>query len=184
VRLAKRAVELGKDDAVALMAAGIALSYFGDLYDAAAFVDQALELNPNLALAWLFGGYVKTWLGEPEEGIERITHAMRLSPHDPAFFLALSVTAQAHFIAGRYVEAFSWAEKAARANPDKLVSYSAVAACGVLAGQAAVAERAVERLRQLQPGLRTADLMELLPLRRPEDRARWVDGLRKAGVPE
>jgi TolB-like protein/Flp pilus assembly protein TadD len=184
-RLAKRAVELGKDDAVALMAAGFALAYVvGDIEDGAAFIDQALVLNPNLASAWMFSGQLKVWLGQPETAIERLTHAMRLSPQDPQLVHVHRNTAQANFIAGRYVEAFSWAEKAARAIPDNLITDGTVAACAALAGRLADAERAVARLRQLQPQLRISDLMDLFPLRRPEDRARWVEGLRKAGLPE
>jgi TolB-like protein len=65
-RLARRAVELGKDDALALATAGITLAFVvGDLDDGAAYIDQALALNPNLAWAWLFNSFVKTLLGEP-----------------------------------------------------------------------------------------------------------------------
>ena len=50
-RLARRAGELGRDDAVALCSAGIALAFVvGDLEDGAALIDRALVLNPNLAL--------------------------------------------------------------------------------------------------------------------------------------
>src|SRR5262249_50295766 len=49
-RLAQQAIELGRDDAVALCYAGLALGYVvGDLHNAAAFVDRALALNANLA---------------------------------------------------------------------------------------------------------------------------------------
>jgi tetratricopeptide (TPR) repeat protein len=59
-RFARRAVALGKYDAVALATAGMALAYVvGDLDEGAAFIDQALVLNPNLAWARLFSGYVK-----------------------------------------------------------------------------------------------------------------------------
>jgi hypothetical protein len=45
-----------------------------------------------------------------------------------------------------------------------------------------VAEKAVARLRHLQ--LRISDLMEIFPIRQPEHRAKWLEGLRIAGVPE
>src|SRR5262249_52889747 len=57
-RLARRAVEVGKEDAVALSTAGFALAYVvGDLDDGAAFIDRALVLNPNLASTWYFSGW-------------------------------------------------------------------------------------------------------------------------------
>ena len=68
-RLAQRAVELGKDDAIALADGGYALAYVvHDLGVGAALIDRALVLNSNLAEAWSFGGWVKNWLGEPEAG--------------------------------------------------------------------------------------------------------------------
>ena len=52
-RLAQRAVELGKDDAIVLAASGIALAYVvRDLEVGAALIDRALVLNSNLAEAW------------------------------------------------------------------------------------------------------------------------------------
>ena len=83
-RLAQRAVELGKDDAIALAASGYALAYVvRDLGVGAALIDRALVLNSNLAEAWFCGGWAKIWLGEPEPAIERFARAMRLSPLDP-----------------------------------------------------------------------------------------------------
>ena len=53
-RLAQRAVELGKDDAIALAASGWALAYVvRDLEVGAALIDRALVLNSNLAEAWI-----------------------------------------------------------------------------------------------------------------------------------
>jgi hypothetical protein len=95
---------------------------------------------------------------------------MRLSPHDPRFFHAQSFTAVAHFISSRYAEALSWVEKAVRANSDDVLNNGVVAACAALAARLADAGRAVARLRQLQPQLRISDLIDLFPLRRPDDR--------------
>ena len=181
--MARRAVELGKEDALALATAGIALAYVvGDLDDGAAFIDQALALNPNLAWAWLFGAYTKAWLGEPEVAVERVTRAMRLSPQDSQFFNMQTAMSQALFFAGRYAEALSWAEAAVRGHPGYGFASGFVAASAALAGRPEVAEKAVARLRHLQ--LRISDLMEMFPLRQPAHRAKWLEGLRIAGVPE
>jgi TolB-like protein len=84
-RLARRAVELGKDDAVALARSGHALAHLaGDLDRGIALTDRALALNPNSAAAWLLGGYLRISRGEPDAAIERFARAMRLSPLDPA----------------------------------------------------------------------------------------------------
>ena len=184
VKLARRAAALGWDDAVALCGAGLPLAWTGgELDDGAALIDRALQLNPNLAMAWLFSGWVKVWLGEPEAAIEHLARAMRLSPNDPNVFNMQAATALAHFFAGRYAEASSWAGAAVREKPNHLIATSVVAASGALAGRSAEAEKAMVRLRQLDPALRLSNLGNLGPIRRPEDIARWSEGLRKAGLP-
>ncbi len=184
-RLARRAAELGRDDAVALCTAGFALAWVvGDVDDGAALIDRALALNPNLAWAWLFSGWAKVWLGEPEVAIERAARAMRLSPQDPHMFTMQADIACAHFFAGRYDEAWSWAETAVREKPDYGFPTCVAAASAALAGRLAEAEKAMARLRQLMPELRISNLKDLFPIQRSEDFARWAEGLRKAGLPE
>jgi tetratricopeptide (TPR) repeat protein len=184
-RLARRAVELAHDDAVALSMAGFALADFvGDIEDGDAFIDKALELNPNLAWAWLYSGWVKTACGDADLGIERIARARRLSPNDPQDFSAQNAMSLAYFIAGRYGEALACAQAAFRDRPNLLLTNCLAAACATMAGQPAEARKAVERLRRLHPNLRVTDARFLVMGRRPEDIARWTDALHQAGLPE
>jgi TolB-like protein/class 3 adenylate cyclase/Tfp pilus assembly protein PilF len=184
-RRGRRAAELGRDDAEALCSAGIALAFVvGDLEGGAAYIDRALVLNPNLAWAWLFSGLTKIWLGEPAAAIEDAARAMRLSPHDTQLFAMQSVMAWAHFFLGQYAEATSSAEMVIRQVPDHLPATSVAAAAAALAGNHAAARRAMARLRQIMPDLRISNLEDVTQLRRPEDFARWAEGLRKAGLPE
>ena len=184
-RLARQAAELGRDDPIALCAAGMALAYVvGDLDEGAALIDRALSLNPNLAWAWLFSGWVRVWLGQPEVAIEHETKAMRLSPHDSAFFNMQAATALAHFFAGRYVEALSWVERAIRAQPNHIIALCTAAATSALLGRNGEAKTTLVRLRQLDPALRISNLEEVIPIRQPEHFAIWAEGLRKAGLPE
>jgi TolB-like protein len=184
-RLAQRAVELGKDDAIALAASGFALAYVvRDLALGAALIDRALRLNSNLAEAWSFGGWVKNWLGEPEAAIERFARAMRLSPLDPSLRTP-SGTAHAHFFLGRYDEAASWAAMALQDNPDYQPGLRIAAASNAMAGRPEQAHKAVARLRLLNPTLRVSTLKDVLgPFRRAEDLLRYEEGLRQAGLPE
>jgi TolB-like protein/class 3 adenylate cyclase len=185
-RLAQRAVELGKDDAIALAAGGNALAYVvRDLGVGAGLIDRALVLNSNLADAWNFGGWVKIWLDEPETAIERFARAMRLSPLDPWLMGMRGGTAHAHFFLGRYDEAASWAAMALQDNPDYQPGLRIAAASNAMAGRPEQAHKAVARLRQLNPALRVSNLKDVVgPFRRAEDLARYGEGLRQAGLPE
>ncbi|MCK1679992.1 adenylate/guanylate cyclase domain-containing protein [Bradyrhizobium sp. 147] len=184
-RLAQRAVELGKDDAIALAASGYALAYVvRDLEAGAGLIDRALVLNSNLAEAWSFGGWVKNWLGEPEAGIERFARAMRLSPLDPSLLRMRSGTAHAHFFLGRYDEAASWAAMALQDSPGYQPGLRIAAASNAMAGRSEQARKLMARLRQLNPALRISNLKELLAPWRAEDFSRYEEGLRRAGLPE
>jgi tetratricopeptide (TPR) repeat protein len=184
-RLARRAVELGRDDAVALTRSGSVLGHLaGDLDGGIALIDRALVLNPNLASAWFLGGFLRVWHGEPDGAVEHFAHAMRLSPLDPEMYRMQAGTALAHLFAGRFEAASSWAEKASRDLPSFLLPASIIAASHALAGRTDEARRAMDHLRQLDSTLRISNLEDWLPIHRPEDLATFADGLRKAGLPE
>jgi TolB-like protein/Tfp pilus assembly protein PilF len=185
VRLARRAVELGKGDAVALTRSGHALAHLaGDLQGGIALLDRALMLNPNLAAAWLLGGFLRLWHGETELAIEHLARAMRLSPLDPELYRMQAGMAAAHLFVGRFDTSSSWAEKALQDVSSLLLAAAVLAASHALAGRTAEAQRAMAHLRKLDPALRLSNVSEWLPIHRPDNLATLVDGLRRAGLPE
>jgi TolB-like protein len=184
-RLARRAVELGKDDAMALARSGHALAHLtGDVNGGITLTDRALALNPNLAAAWFLGGFLRIWHGDQDEAVERFARAMRLSPLDSELYRMQAGTAMAHLLAGRFDAASSWAEKAVSQLPIFLIAVSIIAASHALAGQDEEARRAMDDLRRLDPKLRISRLQEWLPLQRAEHIATFAEGLRRAGLPE
>jgi len=185
VRLARRVTELGKDDAIALSTGGLALAYVtGDLEGGAALIDRALALNPNLTTAWYASGWVRAFLGETDLAIDHVARAMRLSPLDPLMFLMQAVTAVAYFVAGRYAEAAEWAAKANREQPSFLGAIRNLAASNALCGHLEQAQKALARAHDLDPGLRISNLKDRVGPYRPDDFARFAEGMRLAGLPE
>jgi tetratricopeptide (TPR) repeat protein len=182
-RLARRAVDLGRDDAVALTRGGHALAHLtDDVAGGIALLDRALVLNPNLAPAWFLAGFLRTWNGEPDAAIEHFAHAMRLNPLDPELYRMQAGLAAAHLFAGRFDAASSCAEKAFRELPSFLMVVSVIAASHALADRPDEAQRAMKHLRELDPTLRVSNLADWLPIRRPQDLATFANGLRKAGL--
>lgn len=184
-RLARHAVKLGKDDAVALTRAGSALAHLaGDLDGSVALLERAKMLNPNLAAVWFLGGFVRVWLGDPDSAIAHFTQAIRLSPLDPEMYRMQAGMAAAHLFAKRFDEASSWAAKSFRDLPTFLIVAAFAAASHALAGRTDEARRAMQHLRLLDPTLCISNLTNYLPIHRPQDLAIFSDGLRKAGLPE
>ena len=184
-RLATRAVELGRDNSVALCWGGFAIARAGgDLDRGAAFIDQALVLNPNLATAWGFSGRVRVYRGEHDLAIEHLQRSMRLSPRDPEIYGFQGSTAYAHLFAGRYEEASSWADKAMSNNANFLPVTAVATASHALAGHIWKAKVAMEWLRRINPTLRVCTLHDHFTFRRVEDMTRLADGLRSAGLPD
>jgi adenylate cyclase len=184
-RLARRALELGRSEPAILSMAGFGIAYLeGDLDFGGAAMDRALELNPNTAATLGIGGWISVFRGEPDLAIERVQRAMQLSPVDAFMFAWRSAGAYALFSLGRHEEALSWAEKALRERPGYLPAARMIVPSAALAGVPERPETSVARLRQLEPTLRISNLRDQIPYRRPEDLARFADGLRKAGLPE
>jgi len=184
-RLARLAVTLGRNDAVALTRGGHALAHLaGDVDGGIALLDRARLLNPNLAPAWFLGGVLRALRGETEGAIKDLAHAVRLSPVDPEMFRMQIGMSLAHFFAGRFDLATQWAEKALGNLPNLLAPVALVAASYALSGQMDKAKQAMRHLRELDPLLRVSNLRDWLPIQRAEDLARFAQGLRRAGLGE
>jgi TolB-like protein/cytochrome c-type biogenesis protein CcmH/NrfG len=186
LRWARRAVAVGQNDSTALYLAGFALAYLGgETETGLALIERSCTLNPNMAVAWGFAGYVQTHLGEPDRAIVSLERAIRLSPLDPSLEVFIRGVARAHLVAERYDEAVSWAERALREKRSSPHALRTLAAAHGLAGNVVEAERVMTMLRQAQPSFRLSNARDTLaPYRRSQDIEKILDGLRIAGLPE
>jgi tetratricopeptide (TPR) repeat protein len=183
-RLARRAVAIGLDDPVALVTGGGSLAYLaGELENAIAYVDRAIVLNPNLALAWSMSGLVRVFLGEHADAIERLERAIRLSPLDLLAWHHYTCMGWAKLFSGRYDEAASWARKSALERPEWAVAARLEAIACALSGRIVEAREALARMLAIDPDVRPSNRRGFL-FQRAEDRALYVEGLRRAGLPE
>jgi tetratricopeptide (TPR) repeat protein len=186
VDLAKRAIEAAKDDVDVLWMAGFTVSHLaGEHALGFAAVERALVLNSNCAHAWMVHGYVRCFSNQPEPAIDSIHRPIRLSPLDPLAYFFRQCIALAHLSAGRYEEAVVWIDKSlaeqARFPPAVRLK---VALCGYLR-QTDEGSRWLAGLLELFPGLTVARLNSFFAIfMSPELRVRYLDGLRKVGLPE
>ena len=188
LRLARQAVEVGRDDPEALWMAGYTIDILaGDHSAATGAIDRALALNPNSALAWSARGFVLGCAEPVHPGDRGAQQAMRLSPLDPLawFFTAGSPSLIwprgdtrkpsngpiGHCRRSRATSSrcgSSWSAWRISAVPTRLANCSN--ACSIF-----------------NPGLTIAGWKAsyaTTPVFIPELLALCVEGLRKAGVPE
>ena len=183
-RVARRAADLGRNDADALSWSGLALAYVvGDVEAGAALIERALHLNPNCAFAWRYDAWISGWLGQPERAVESALRGMRLSPVDPLLWSFQAAMAYAHFFAGRYAEAITWAEASLRERSSNPEALRVMAVSSALDNRLDQARKNLVELLRVNPSLRISGL-KWLPFRRADDWARYEHGLRIAGLPD
>jgi TolB-like protein/tetratricopeptide (TPR) repeat protein len=183
-RLVPRAVLIGRDDAVALGHTGYAIAYvLGDLAFAREQVDRALTLNPNLAGAWTYSGWIHLWSGNPTMAIEHLSRSIR---HDPLGIAGgrRSGLAHAYFFLDRHEEALQWAEGHARDNPNAHPAFRIGAASAAFAGKMDQAQSWAAGLTRIDPAFRVSRLEDHLGPWPHEFLEKYKQGLRLAGLPE
>jgi adenylate cyclase len=184
VRVARRAVAVGMDDPIALVTGGSSLAYLaGELENGIAYLDRAIVLNPNMAFAWGVSGWGRAYQGEHAHAIERLERAIRLSPLDLLAHYFYTGMGWANLFLGRYDEAVSWARKAALEKPDWVPTVRVETIACALSGRIGEVREALARLRVIDPDLRLSNL-EPLVWRRAEDCALYIEGMRRAGLPQ
>jgi adenylate cyclase len=184
LRVAQVAASLSSDDAFVLAVLGAALSITLEFERAAAVLDRALALDPNSAFAWARSGWLKSFRAdEPEIAIQHFERALRLSPFDPMGFNWLYGIGCSHFVAGRYEQAVAWQEKALFANPAATWMYRGLISAYVFAGHLDQAKAGLRELLQAYPDLTISSVRAALP-NEEESTARFLEGLRRAGLPK
>ena len=180
--LAQRAIDLDPDDAWAHFAAGYVYSFSRRLGPAVEELNEALQCNPNFAFARIILGVAYGYAGLADDGFGQLELARRLSPRDYTQAASLSVEGLCHFVAGRYEEAVTAERRAVQIRPDFGTAWRTLTAAAGLAGDLEQARMGLVQCKRLQPNLSIDWVKKYHPLIRPDDRARYIEGLRRAGL--
>ena len=182
--LAQRAVESDDQDAAAHTSLAIHELFMGRHDDALRRLARAIELNPNSSFAHGYAGVVHAFGGEADRALESVQEAVRLSPRDLLVVIWRVVEGWAHLRAARFDRAAESARLAIAWNASFADAHAILASALGHAGRLDEARSALsETLRHL-PGLTLRDPRLRRPFRREADRERFLDGLRKAGLPD
>jgi adenylate cyclase len=180
--LAKHAIALDEQNEYAHWILGVIQHNSGKHDMAIAEQERALELNPNCSLAHGSLGTALLLRGEPDEAIKNIEIAIRLNPRDPSIFFRYSALAEAHFVAGRYLEATQWARKSIQRKPSWRGGHTVLASSLAHLNLLEEAKEAVDYCLENIPDVSISKIH--LPFKNPNDACRLEEGLRKAGLPE
>ena len=180
--LAERAIDQDTNDPWAHLAAGYVHMVARHFQPAVDQLGEAINRNPSFAIAHMLMSGTYGYGGMPDEGMRHIEIAMRLSPRDSFQPANLSNIGTCHFMAGRYSEAVEFQRRAVQLRPHFGTAWRSLAASAGMAGDIAQAASALSSALRLQPNL-TLDWIETYhPIVRREDRARYAEGLRRAGL--
>lgn len=176
--LAQRAINLDRLDARGFSESGFASLYMKQHEKALSEYTRALDLNPNDADIIAEYADALVYTGEPDKSIELLQRAMRLNPFFPDWYLWY--LADAYITLERYSDVVATVQR--MRNPDE--GRRMLAASYACLGMADEARAEAEAVLRLHPNFTIGRWRLRPPYRDPVVLERFVEGLRKAGLPD
>ncbi|HEX2941998.1 MAG TPA: BTAD domain-containing putative transcriptional regulator [Rhodopila sp.] len=183
--LAERAIVLDPFDARGLSISGHVRAFLHHrLQEAMALHERALDLNPNLAMAWALSAVTHAYLGNLDEAEHRNERYKKLSPLDPHAFFFDAFFILIHLMKRDYEKAVEYGRTVSQLNPSFSAAYKPyLAALGHL-GRTEEAANVRRRLLALEPEFTIQRFLETNPMARESDQRHYAEGLRLAGIRE
>ncbi len=182
--LAQEALERDPNDALAMAIRGNVLGYFRhDFANAGRLLDRAVSVSPSCALSWSFGAALRIWLNRAEEAVSWAERALRLAPADPFTFFHEHILSTAHYALGDHETALRLGARAAISNPSHVPNLRTMIGAAVALGRADEAAALARQVLLVAPEFRVSTMARLTPWQ-GEQKARLLDALRRAGLPE
>lgn len=179
LKLARKAVAIDPGDAGGRWALAYLLAYERSFAEADVEFARALELDPNEADAWAALSDITVLAGRVDEGLEHIRKAFRLNPFPASwYYLPLG---QALYAAGEYEAAV---EALRRDETHRTSSRRFLAASLAQLGRLDEARAEAELFLVGNPDFSIRHWATMEPFRDAAMRERFVEGFRKAGLPE
>jgi len=184
VEAGRRSVALDDQDFFGHAALGLSLVWARQFDRGVSELERGVDLNPNSAFAHVLAANGLEFAGRPADAVAHSRIALKLSPRDPLLTFYLANLGLAHFMLRELNEAADYYKRALDLNPANLRALHRLAAAQAHLGQMDEARATFQRSLELMPRADVAFIDATYPFRRPEDRAYFLDGLRKAGLPE
>ncbi len=180
---AEQAMLLDPLDARAVAIAGHVKSYLmHDVRTALQLHARAIELNPNLPVAWTLSSWSKIYSGDHAAAVRHAQTAQALSPRDPHIFVVEHALMTAHLFRRHLDEAEQMSDAVMARNSDHVSALNVHLAILGHMGRRTEARQYLDQLKAFHPNITVSAIAARAPLR-PDDLAFYVEGLKRAGVP-
>jgi TolB-like protein/class 3 adenylate cyclase len=179
VTLAEKSVALDPSDAACRRSLGNMLIYERRWAEADAAIAAALELNPNFADAWALLSDYSVLRGNAALAVEQGQRALRLNPHPPGWYYWNLGFAQ--YAARRFDDAVTTLRNA---STYRTSSRRILAASLAQLGRMEEARQEGSWFMASHPDFTIRHWAAAQPFRDEDTRRHFVDGYRKAGLPE
>jgi len=181
--LAQKSIELDQSLAIPHMLLGWIYFVKGNHVKAIAEAKRAVALVPNNLFAIGSLGNFLAWADRPEDAISVLKKVTRRSPWPTQWQLVF--LGNAYYIAGRYEEALAYFKKLQEMNPDNIWAYITPASIYGQLGREKEANATAKELLGLDPNFSVKHWEKMGAWsKKRETWDQWIDGLRKAGLPE
>jgi TolB-like protein len=180
---AERALTIDNTNAYAHWALGVVLLQLREHILATELFEYAIELNPSFAHALQWLGWTMVYDKQPEEGILKEQEAQRLSPNDPTDWGKILIQAQAKMNLKEFTDAENLARKAKRQANNLPVNCVILASAGYMGSTSGI-DQILQEVFTIDPQFTARSIADVFPFKHQDDIDIWIDGLRKAGLPD
>jgi TolB-like protein len=175
-KLAQRAIQADPDDGRGYMLAGITEIWLMHPHSAQTLLEQAITLNPSLALAHAQLGCSFNLTGKPKEAIHHLRAALRLSSNDPNIFFALGELALSFDMLGQWDDAIEHADHSLARRPAYWYAHVIKIDAFVRSGRPAAGAAALKELLTVKPNF-SAQYLDWTPFVDRMQPERFVESL-------
>ncbi|MEP6771972.1 MAG: tetratricopeptide repeat protein [Polaromonas sp.] len=180
----ERALDLEPQSTLALAIQGHALCQLsGDSEGALRKIDEAIRLNPNESLAWLYKSVWSSMWGSSESCVDEALIASGLSPVDPLRYYFDTILATGYSTNGDYEKAIAIAKRSLKANRHHQPTIRALIYSQAQAGQTEEARATLTQLLEENPGFTVSGYLSM-GSGESQTRQQVAAVLRRLGAPE
>jgi adenylate cyclase len=144
--------------------------------------ERNVAYNPSFAEGQAMLGFALHYVGQSERAVQYLERAIALDPF--CNDMVLHILAQATYALGRYPDAAVLLKRRILRNPETDASRALLAAAYGQMGLIEDAHVAWRGLMRVNPNYSIEHRRKVLPYKNPDDFEQFVEGLRKAGLPE